>query len=106
MVSPVGRLLYSRTISARTALSNVCHIIFKVAQSVASPHRTSFSSSILNGKEPNFEEHSNVHFVCDAPTYTMYKITNGTVRELFSTEDVDSCKAMDYIETLCGVLRG
>lgn len=65
-----------------------------------------YLSSILNGKEPNFEEHSNVHFVCDAPTYTMYKITNGTVRELFSTEDVDSCKAMDYIETLCGVLRG
>lgn len=65
-----------------------------------------YLSSILNGKEPNFEEHSNVHFVCDAPTYTMYKITNGTVRELFSTEDVDSCKAMDYIETLCGILRG
>ena len=65
-----------------------------------------YLSSILNGKEPNFEEHSNVHFVCDAPTYTMYKIINGTVRELFSTEDVDSCKAMDYIETLCGVLRG
>lgn len=65
-----------------------------------------YLSSILNGKEPNFEEHSNVHFVCDAPTYTMYKITNGTVRELFSTEDVDSCKAMNYIETLCSVLRG
>lgn len=76
-----------------------------VAISICNGKKT-YLSSILNGKEPNFEEHSNVHFVCDAPTYTMYKITNGTVRELFSTEDVDSCKAMDYIETLCGVLRG
>lgn len=45
------------------------------------------------------------HFVFDAPTYTMYKVTNGTVEELFSTNDVDSCKAMNYIETLCAVLR-
>ena len=76
-----------------------------VAISICNGKKT-YLSSILNGKEPNFEEHSNVHFVCDAPTYTMYKIINGTVRELFSAENVDSCKAMDYIETLCGVLRG
>lgn len=67
--------------------------------------KKTYLSSILNGKAPNFEKHSMEHFVFDAPTYTMYKVTNGTVEELFSTEDVNSCKAMKYIETLCAVLR-
>lgn len=67
--------------------------------------KKTYLSSILNGKVPNFEKHSMGHFVFDAPTYTMYKVTNGTVEELFSTEDVNSCKAMKYIETLCAVLR-
>ena len=61
--------------------------------------------SILNGKEPNFEEHNKGHFVFDAPTYTMYKVTNGIIKELFATNDVHSCKAMNYIETLCSVLN-
>ena len=34
-----------------------------------------------------------------------YAFTNRTVRELFFTEDIESCKAMNYIETLCGVLN-
>jgi hypothetical protein len=67
--------------------------------------KKTYLSSILNGKAPNFEKHSMEHFVFDAPTYTMYKVTNGIVKELFSTNDVDSCKAMKYIETLCAVLR-
>ena len=67
--------------------------------------KKTYLSSILNGKAPNFEEHSKGHFVFDAPKYTMYKITNRTVRRLFSTEDVDSCKAMKYIETLYTVLK-
>lgn len=75
-----------------------------VAISICNGKKT-YLSSILNGKAPNFEKHSVEHFVFDAPTYTMYKVTNGTVEELFSTNDVDSCKAMNYIETLCAVLR-
>lgn len=67
--------------------------------------KKTYLSSILNGKAPNFEKHSMEHFVFDAPKYTMYKVTNGIVEELFSTNDVDSCKAMKYIETLCAVLR-
>lgn len=67
--------------------------------------KKTYLSSILSGKEPNFEKHSKGHFVFDAPTYTMYKVTNGVVEELFSTKDVNSCKAMKYIETLCSVLR-
>lgn len=67
--------------------------------------KKTYLSSILNGKEPNFEEHSKEHFVFDAPTYTMYKVTNGVVKKLFSTGDVHSCKAMNYIETLCSVLN-
>lgn len=67
--------------------------------------KKTYLSSILNGKAPNFEKHSMEHFVFDAPTYTMYKVTNGTVEELFSTNDVDSCKAMKYIEALYAVLR-
>ena len=67
--------------------------------------KKTYLSSILKGEEPNFEKHSNGHFVFDAPTYTMYKIKNGVVKKLFSTEDVHSCKAMNYIETLCSVLN-
>lgn len=67
--------------------------------------KKTYLSSILKGEEPNFEKYSKGHFVFDAPTYTMYKVTNGTVWKLFSTEDVNSCKAMKYIETLCSVLR-
>lgn len=67
--------------------------------------KKTYLSSILDGKEPNFEEHSKGHFVFDAPTYTMYKVSNGIVKKLFSTEDVHSCKAMNYIETLCSVLN-
>lgn len=75
-----------------------------VAISICNGKKT-YLSSILNGKAPNFEKHSNGHFVFDAPSYTMYRVTNGTVKELFSTNDVDSCKAMNYIETLYAVLR-
>ena len=67
--------------------------------------KKNYLSSILNGQAPNFEKHSKGHFIFDAPTYTMYKIINGTVNKLFSTEDVNSCKAMNYIETLYAVLR-
>lgn len=67
--------------------------------------KKTYLSSILKGEEPNFEKHSKGHFVFDAPTYTMYKVKNGVVKKLFSTEDVNSCKAMNYIETLCSVLR-
>lgn len=67
--------------------------------------KKTYLSSILKGKEPNFEEHSKGHFVFDAPTYTMYKVTNGVINKLFSTEDVHSCKVMNYIETLCSVLN-
>lgn len=76
-----------------------------IAISICDGKKT-YLSSILNGKAPNFEEHSKGHFVFDAPKYTMYKVTNGTVRRLFSTEDVDSCKAMKYIETLYCILKG
>lgn len=75
-----------------------------VAISICNGKKT-YLSSILNGQAPDFEKHSNEHFVFDAPTYTMYKITNGAVKELFSTLDVNSCKAMNYIETLCSVLN-
>lgn len=75
-----------------------------VAISICNGKKT-YLSSILNGKEPNFEKHSNGHFVFDAPSYTMYRIINETVKELFSTNDVHSCESMNYIETLCSVLN-
>lgn len=75
-----------------------------VAISICNGKKT-YLSSILNGQAPNFEKHSKGHFVFDAPTYTMYKIINGAVKELFSTVDINSCKAINYIETLCGVLN-
>lgn len=35
----------------------------------------------------------------------LFAATRGVGKKLFSTEDVHSCKAMNYIETLCSVLN-
>lgn len=41
----------------------------------------------------------------ESDSMVLYVRNLGVVKKLFSTEDVNSCKAMKYIETLCSVLR-
>lgn len=73
--------------------------------------KKTYLSSILNGKEPNFEEHSKGHFVFDAPAYTMYKVTNGVdfqnmlnalkqSYKLQSTDKAYICYAVDLVNSI------
>lgn len=41
----------------------------------------------------------------ESDSMVLYAGNLGVVKKLFSTEDVDSCKAMNYIETLCAILK-